>query len=176
MKNSVGNNARSISKSSGGDCKKILLFKSYITSVLIKPYQAFKAGCVWSSIKNFDKSWFDFWSSPESSAKSTCAVDNLPDLQSEIYKPIDDEIKECTSKSTVKSNLEAWIDNTNNVHEGQSLAETSKAIKGVMKDRFAWMDFMLLVYDPVWGDNHWVRSTIHKFRYDNMNYYIEQVN
>ena len=161
LKNSVGKNARSIGKSSAGACMKIVLFKTYITSILLKPYEAFKAGCVWKSIKTDDKGLNN-----SSWAKHICSIDNLPDLQSEIYKPIDDEIKECSSPSSVKTNLEAWIDNSNNVHSGQSLLETKMAIEGVMKDRFPWMDFMLLVYTELHGANkHWVRNNLHKFRY-----------
>ena len=140
---------------------KILLFKTYITSILLKPYEAFKAGCVWKSIKTDDKGLKN-----GSRAISICSIDNLPDLQSEIYKPIDDEIKECSSPSSVKTNLEAWIDDSNNVHSGQSLLETKMAIEGVMKDRFPWMDFMLLVYTELHGANkHWVHNNLHKFRY-----------
>jgi len=166
LKNSVGKNARSIGKSSGGDCKKIVLFKSYITSMLLKPYEAFKAGCVWNSMKTNGMNVL--W------ATSICSIDNLPDVQSEIYKPIDDEIRECRSYSSVKANLEAWIDDSNNVHSGQTFLETKMSIEGVMKDRFPWMDFMLLIYDPIHGSKrHWVDNDIHKFRFRDRNIAIK---
>ena len=165
IRNAVAKSAKSIGDGTGGDCSKIVEFKAYLTSLLIKPYIAFKAGCLWSKEQEYDPSWWEFGSSAQSEAESLCRTINLPDLESEIYKPIDEELAKCRKKDNVQKYVEQWIENEDNVNSDQSIAETKDAITGLMDRRFPWMDYLVVVYTELsGGDAHWVNYTVRRFR------------
>jgi len=159
--NSAIEYATSIERSSGGDCVAIVQFKAFITSKIVKPYLAHQAGCI-GYCMTLNKT--------RHQAEQYCQVDSLPDIQTEIFEPIDLIVVQCKSKGNVIRNVEEWMESIENINSGQTFEESRQAIDNLIKNRYPWMDYLVVVYKDLWGfDNHCVGGSLTKFRFRKRN-------
>ena len=105
-----------------------------------------------------------------SNAVEDCVIlaRDLPDLEKDIYGPIDEAIRTCRSTVKVSEYVEIWVEkNLKDKDEEQSRDE----LRNYMETTFPFMTYMAVVYHPMsGGKNHWTDYTpeLKWFRYTSL--------
>jgi len=160
MDSDINDYAQAILDYSQGKCEELVVLKSFISTTLHLPYQAYQAACIATSKENGDD---------QATAERHCKnlSQRLPSRK-DLLDKIDGHIMSCRQKSSVVARIDTWLED--NVHENHNYDTTRDGLRHFIQETFPWMSFFVLVYDEKHGGReHWVHRDIEKFRFKGRN-------